>query len=263
MNAEKILKAKDLEVGMFVTVDKWHKADNSFKGNVIIIKGVSGSNFIGDAHGSYCQGTKEVCESVIFSLTDADFTQLTDEYVKAAGYVEPAEINKQTEEIHPFYYLNGPKTPIPPYKLRVEGEFVNPAEKDENEKTITVKGKEYVGTTTPSSDTSCDDCAFDHTTDEGYPVCDVCPSGKVFVEKYATDENTLVRDGKTYTAKEKRDCGGCAFMEDALAPCSNLHCTPSSRKDKRNIIWVEKKKHSHNDCVDALLYAMQFLKKGL
>lgn len=64
-------------------------------------------------------------------------------------------------------------------------------------------------------------------------------------------QNTIEYDGKKYYAviDENGNCRGCAFYDDN--PCPPLHetkngyCTPSTRPDNRNIIWVPEYK-----CID-------------
>ena len=79
----------------------------------------------------------------------------------------------------------------------------------------------------------------------------------MFRSKYAEPATpTFVRlefeyDGKTYYAviDENGNCRGCAFYDDNPCPplyeTENGYCTPSTRPDNRNIIWVPEYK-----CID-------------
>ena len=59
------------------------------------------------------------------------------------------------------------------------------------------------------------------------------------------DQNTVTVDGVKYKAAEYTTCEDCAFVSPnntITPPCRKTECTPSFRKDRKNVIFKKSEK---------------------
>ena len=63
--------------------------------------------------------------------------------------------------------------------------------------------------------------------------------------QYQTEEKVILSDGKTFVPTPQMGCVGCAFADnegDYKDICDSIStCASRTRKDRRSVIWVEKK----------------------